>query len=327
MLWSDMHVFIDTNIFLNFYHFTNDDLDALNSVFVSNDQGAITLHLTDQVRDEFWRNRETKIKDALKQFRSLNLSAQFPYFMKVYPEYSELQELNNALKSKFSDISKKSAKDIKENNLQADHLIGGIFSNSSVIITNKRTYNRAKMRMDIGNPPGKNSSIGDAINWLLLLSNVPNGEDLYVISEDSDFYSSIDESEVNPFLLNEWETLKDSKIKGYRNLKDFMKDHYDGITLSFDPEKKELIDMLETSCNFASTHTLISRLNGYGYFSLEEAKTILDAAVANSQFGDIIRDRDVLDFIKMAILPHENNLTKKNHKDIIKEMLKHEGNA
>ena len=65
-------IFIDTNILLNFYHFTSDDLDALNGVFVSHAQGAVTVHLTDQVRDEFNRNREGKLRDALKQFGNFN---------------------------------------------------------------------------------------------------------------------------------------------------------------------------------------------------------------------------------------------------------------
>lgn len=36
-----MHIFIDTNILLNFYHFTSEGLDALNSVFVSHEQGPL----------------------------------------------------------------------------------------------------------------------------------------------------------------------------------------------------------------------------------------------------------------------------------------------
>ena len=52
-----MHVFIDTNILLNFYHYTSDELDALNNVFASHNQGAANVYLTDQVCDEFKRNR------------------------------------------------------------------------------------------------------------------------------------------------------------------------------------------------------------------------------------------------------------------------------
>ena len=312
-----MHVFIDTNILLNFYHFTNDDLDALNSVFVSHDEGAITVHLTDQVRDEFWRNRETKIKDALKRFKSFNLSAQFPYFLKVYEEYSELQALSKEFKSTYLKISKKAEKDIKENNLRADHLISGIFENATILETDEETYNKAKMRMNIGNPPGKNDSIGDAINWILLLNNVPQSEDIYIISEDSDFYSSFDDYEINPFLAKEWKQEKRSEIKCYKNLRDFIKDHYDGVLISFDKEKKELIDALEGSPSFASTHALVAKLSEYKYFSLQEAKAILYAADSNNQFGCIIRDYDVKEFLIEAVLPHKDNLDNDSHKDIV----------
>jgi hypothetical protein len=50
-----MNVFIDTNILLNFFHFTSDELDALYSVFASQQQGAAMVHLTDQVCREFRR--------------------------------------------------------------------------------------------------------------------------------------------------------------------------------------------------------------------------------------------------------------------------------
>ena len=52
-----MHVFIDTNILLNFFHFSKDELDALNDVFASHEHGAAKVHLTRQVCDEFKRNQ------------------------------------------------------------------------------------------------------------------------------------------------------------------------------------------------------------------------------------------------------------------------------
>jgi hypothetical protein len=58
--------------------------------------------------------------------------------------------------------------------------------------------------MAIGNPLGKNNSIGDAINWTVLLQAVPNEENLHVISEDGDYYSSINKDAVHPFLEDEW---------------------------------------------------------------------------------------------------------------------------
>jgi len=61
-----MHVFIDTNILLKFFHFTEDELDALTDVFASHEHGSAEVHLTEQVRCEFLRNRESKIKGRIR---------------------------------------------------------------------------------------------------------------------------------------------------------------------------------------------------------------------------------------------------------------------
>jgi predicted nucleic acid-binding protein len=46
-----MHVFIDTNVLLNFFHFTKEEIDALSNVFASHEHGAANVHLTEQVCD------------------------------------------------------------------------------------------------------------------------------------------------------------------------------------------------------------------------------------------------------------------------------------
>jgi len=43
---------------------------------------------------------------------------------------------------------------------------------SNIIETTKELVDRARLRMDIRNPPGKDDSLGDAINWEGLLNNV-----------------------------------------------------------------------------------------------------------------------------------------------------------
>ncbi len=86
-----MHVFVDTNVLLNFYHFSKDELDSLNTVFASHEHGLATVHLTQQVHDEFSRNREGKIKDALNRFNDAKVTVQPPSFMKDYEEAKEIQ--------------------------------------------------------------------------------------------------------------------------------------------------------------------------------------------------------------------------------------------
>ena len=86
-----IHLFIDTNIYLKFYHFSNDDLEELNKLHVLLDNDNLELYLPEQVRNEFNRNRDTKLADALKTFNTAKLEFQFPQFCKEYDEYEKLK--------------------------------------------------------------------------------------------------------------------------------------------------------------------------------------------------------------------------------------------
>ena len=147
-----MHVFIDTNILLNFYHFSKDELDALNNVFASHQHGAATVHLTQQVCDEFKRNRENKIQDALKRFKEVKFAAQLPSFMKGYDEYNFIREMSAQLQAASKAIMAKAEADILARKLPADSLIDDIFSKSKILATTTETFWAANMRMGLGNP-------------------------------------------------------------------------------------------------------------------------------------------------------------------------------
>ena len=101
-----MHIFIDTNILLNFSHFIDEQLDSLNRVFASHEHGAATVHLTDQVKDEFRRNREVKINDALKRFKETKFTARSPSFMQAYDEYRDITQLVSKLRTNSSNSLK-----------------------------------------------------------------------------------------------------------------------------------------------------------------------------------------------------------------------------
>jgi predicted nucleic acid-binding protein len=310
-----MHVFIDTNILLNFFHFSNEELDSLNDVFASHENGSAKVYLTEQVRDEFRRNREAKIKDALGKFQDVNkFNAELPSFMKKYNEYEEIKKFSSEIKKRVKSIRLKIDKDIKNSTLAADGIIDNILKNSIIRTRAKDCLEKASLRMAIGNPPGKKGSIGDAINWEILLEVVESGKDLHIISADGDFYSQIYEDLPNPFLSEEWEKKKGSKLFVYRTLSSFMKEHFDGVAFSFDNNKEALIDALSQSGSFASTHDIIGKLESYNYFSLREIQMILEAAKKNGQFGGILGDYDILDFLRRVSIPHMSNI--RNEQDI-----------
>lgn len=316
-----MHVFIDTNILLNFFHFSKDELDALNNLFASHEHGAASVHLTAQVCQEFKRNRENKIKDALKRFKEVKFSAQLPSFMKGYEEYNAIRRLSAELQQLSKSIMEKAEADIASRNLQADRLIKDIFTKSAIIETTPDIFSVASMRMAIGNPPGKNGSIGDAINWTVLLQSVPEEEDLHVISEDGDYYSSINEDAAHPFLEEEWKEKKKSTLRVYRTLSGFIREHFDGVAFSFDKTKEALIESLFSSSSFASTHHLVGKLEAYSYFSLNEVEKILSAVTDNNQFGWIVTDSDVSDFLNRVAVPLLDGLSDPEHKDIVEKVI------
>lgn len=316
-----MHVFIDTNILLNFFHFSKDELDALNNIFASHEHGAAKVHLTQQVCDEFRRNRENKIKDALKRFKEVKFAALLPSFMKGYEEYVAIRKLSTELQQLAKSIMEKADADITARNLLADRLIEDIFKRSEILDTTQSVFGDASMRMAIGNPPGKNNSIGDAINWTVLLQSVPSEENLHVISEDGDYYSCINEDAVHPFLEDEWKRKKKSSLFVYRTLSAFMKEHFDGVAFSFDKTKESLIEDLSSSGSFATTHQIIGKLETYSYFSLKEVERILAAAIENEQFGWIVTDYDVSDFLNKIAVPRFSSISSQDHRGVLEKVV------
>lgn len=320
-----MHVFIDTNILLNFFHFTKEETDALSNVFASHEHGAATVHLTEQVCDEFARNRENKIKDALKRFKDVKFMAQLPAFMKQYEEYEQIRQKSAELQELVKTMSQKVDSDVIEIGLITDTLIKDIFAKSNPIPTSPELFAKAQMRMALGNPPGKNGSLGDSVNWIALFNAVPDGENLHVISEDGDFYSTLDENRPHPFLKSEWKTKKKAELLVYRTLSSFLKNHFDGVAFSYDKDKGALIESLAESGSFAETHHLIAKLESFGYFSLKDVQRILSAAVSNNQLGRIINDSDVYTFLKRIAVPRIGTLTDQEHVEILRRMLASEG--
>ena len=63
-----MNVFIDTNLLLDFFRMSSGDLDEIRKIALLSKSGELNLLISDFVQDEFFRNRETVISTALKQF-------------------------------------------------------------------------------------------------------------------------------------------------------------------------------------------------------------------------------------------------------------------
>ena len=313
-----MNLFIDTNIFLSFYHLSSDDLEELQKLGVLIDQGRLKLYLPDQVIDEFRRNRDNKIADAIKRFRDEKLSDQFPQMCKDYEEYEEMREAIKQFKKAKSQLLDKLTTDISQEKLKADQIIQELFDKADRIEVTEEVVNRARLRYDLGNPPGKKGSYGDAVNWECLLATVGDGQDLYFVAGDQDYCSEIDKEEFSPFLRHEWVNRKESTILFFKRLSAFFKDQFPDIQLAQELERELLIEDLLNSPRFASTRQTLRNLVKYSDFTDTQLNDIVLAAISNNQVYWIIEDRDINRCLRRIIKGNEDRITPENLERLLK---------
>lgn len=292
------NVFIDSNIWLSLYSFSSDDLNQFNKLkdLINRD---IKIWLPEQVCHEVGRNRENKIKDTMNRFESWKFD--IPNIVKGYAQYEELFEKVKMLKKDHKDLIDKIKCDTFSKSLHADKVIDEIFNLCNKISTTSDIISSACLRYNIGNPPGKDNKYGDAINWQSLLHYVPIGEDLFFIGADGDFQSILNKDSFNQFLLDEWKEIKKSDLFFFKNLTDFFNTHLKAIQLKNelinDDKKNILISELESSKNFAQTHSIVNELSKFRIWTTEQKQRILGAAKNNPQVGWIIEDEDISSFL------------------------------
>lgn len=303
-----INLFIDTNVYLKFYHYSNDDLEELDKLIVLMDNDKLELFLTEQVENEFERNRDTKLADALKTFNQSKLNNQFPQFCKGYNEFEKLKKLIKEYEKEKQSLLKKVMHEIETNSLRADKIIDVLFEKATYIETNNDLVSKSKLRYDKGNPPGKNKSYGDAINWEAMLENVENSNDLYFIADDKDYFSEINNSNFNTFLLKEWESKKSSKIKFYKTLSDFFKEVFPYIKLATEFEKEILIAKLVDSGNFYDSRKTLQKLSKFDSFSSDQANQYISASINNTQIRWISEDFDINEYLHNFVKENKDKI-------------------
>ncbi len=313
------HLFIDTNIYLTFYHFSSDDLEELKKLLVAVDSGKIELHITKQVITEFRRNREAKIAHALKIFNAQKLPDQFPQICKGYAEYSTLRGLLRSFSDVRTQLLDALKSDIDSNKCGADIITDGLFDKAHLLELDDDVIDAARRRIALGNPPGSNYSIGDAINWQLLLKHFPDDEELHLITGDTKDYSSrIEKGRLSEFLAVEWQEHGKSPLHYYTKLSDFLRNEFPNIRLASELEKDLAIDSFANSPTFASTKSAIRKLRRITDFSDSEIAEIVEASTANNQIYWIHEDYIVRSFLFGVIKGREDaidpELLEKFHK-------------
>lgn len=311
-------LFVDTNALLGFFAYSSDDLAQLQKLVAEVAAGKIELLLTDQVRNEFFRNREGKIAETLRGFTEKAGIDKFPRLIQHYDDFTKLEEATKAYKDLKENIILALDNDILKRTLPADLTFDEITNVAKVIETTPQAIADAKMRIAVGNPPGKRGSLGDAINWELLMKACPKESDLFVVTQDRDFVSPIDSTRFSEFLADEWRERCSGKVYLFANLRSLFKEIAPDIKLSaattsisantvatatssptdLDDEIEKAVLALETSGSFISTHGAIATMPDFWLLSNDQVERLLRAAVENNQIAWIYSDPDVSNYFK-----------------------------
>lgn len=274
-----LNLFIDTNILLGFYRYSKDDLaklGELGDLIVKTKD--VKLIVTSQQVDEFYRNRDKVIADVVKE---LNTTISIPKLFSGHKDYKQIKKQASMIKAEVERVKDETLVAARDGKLKADVIIARLFKDA--IKVEADIILKAKQRMAVGNPPGKNNSIGDAINWELLLQAVPADEDLHIVSQDGDFSSALDDNKLNGFLQREWDGGRIGTIHFYETLNGFFKTKFPQITLMDEYVKDDLIRQLGQARGFDSSRDIVEKMVKMGSFSEKQLNNIFIAATDNFQ--------------------------------------------
>ena len=300
-----LHVFIDTNILLRFYAYSDDALAEVEKLSALVKAKKINLLITEQIVDEHARNRDSILAESMKRLEQMPTAAQLPRFAEHYDAAKAVLVAMNEAKSAKTALVEEIRKEMAEGRLRADRVILDMFAATTPLPRTDEIIRRAKLRRELGNPPGKPDSLGDQINWEVLIEHVPEGAELHVISKDGDFRTGAVPGRASFFLRGEWNYKKKATLHLYNGLAEFTKQHFPNINVPSDAIKSAAIENFINSGSFAQTHAAVADLNEVMKdLTAEEAITVLNAATENGQISSIARDSDVFELLQTLHLRH-----------------------
>jgi PIN domain len=301
-----LHFFIDTNVLLSFYSFTQDDLTRLEQLAAQVEAGTFVVLTTPHVEAEFRRNREAKIAESRKDMKTQRLDMRLPRLCDPYEETAELRRLAREYSKTHARLVEHIDEDARTRALAADHLVDRFFTGATPIDVAPAIVEKARARVELGNPPGKRGSIGDAVNWEALLDFRPPDE-LYFVTDDVDFYSPLDATKPLEYLAMEWETTIGTPLTFVRRLSELPVPEEVRPRDDAPDERDDLVFALQSSGNFARTHEVIADLARVPRFTPRQVRELI-AALENTQVGWIIDDDDVHSFYEWLADTHGSYL-------------------
>lgn len=322
-----MNIFLDNGVLLDFYRVSSNEAELYKKVTTLIENNAVSIYLTEQIKHEFTRMKEDIIQKALDDFSSLKVSLDTPPIFSLDDEFKDLSSSAKIFNEKLDSLHAKFNQQFLDNKLEADALIDIIFSKAKFKETTSELLQKARVRMDIRNPPGKINELGDRLNWETLLNwSETNNEfsgnkdnDFYIISNDGDYFreTKSKKTEIKLFLQNEWSAVKSNKLFGYKTLKEFFIQKFPNQKLATDLEHEVLVSKLENSGSFSTTHNVIEKLTNINSLNDKHVNRIIDAYMENNQIHGILCDSDVSSYLNNILQKYSSAITNSNREKII----------
>ena len=310
-------IFIDTNIFLDFYRVNNrDSLIELSDEIVRYKRYLIG---TEQSNDEFFRNRERIINEFImilnKQINSL-YDNNFISTLDCYREYSDDIKKANASIKKMMDTCKILIDEIDKDPVYRLYLnvTSKMYSRTDLII------DKAIKRKQIGNPPtSTKNTCCDEIIWETLITNCK--DDLIIVSRDNTFKDNYS------FLRNEYNKKTGKKLVVVELISDAIR--YNGQVPSekFENIENDLIierdileyGMLQEKSNWVNiTYNSLLRLGGEA--TLKELYNEI-YRVVETKYPEKINNNDIEATIRGILQRYCSESTNYNQKfDLFKQI-------
>ena len=228
------HLFVDTNVFLNFYSYARDDLGQLRKLIEHAGPNGIVLHLPQHVLNELERNRETKLRTSADQFKKESFPTAIPRHMQDYPQAQVYKDAVDAAQKARVAMINQAAAEASSKTLAADKALEELVAKSNFYPEDSEIFERAMQRMYKGNPPGKAGSVGDQYNWEVLLEHVPH-EELHIVSKDGDYSSELNTGRPHPSLELEWRNRKHANLHIYSELRPFLDKYLNALEVEVAP--------------------------------------------------------------------------------------------
>ena len=208
---SDYLVFIDTNIFLDFYRLRGREksLSILDHVAENQEKFIITS----QVEMEFKKNRQKVILDSYERIRppSFDDLVQLPAFLSDSKQSKAIETHSKRVKTLTRKMRERTERVLKSPT-RHDPVYKAAqrhFSFSSPYNLDRfkkvrfKVRNLARKRYALGYPPRKpgDTSMGDAVNWEWIIHCASeSGKSVVIVSRDSDFGQSFNGTPI----INDW---------------------------------------------------------------------------------------------------------------------------